>query len=119
MIPPMLLQPYIENAIIHGFGAKSIQGKLSVYFGENKGRTTVVIDDDGIGREAGKITKIVKDGTKSISMGMKLISRRVELLNDMLENVFEIKIEDKRNEEGLPSGTKIEISFNAIREEEL
>jgi len=51
-IPPMLLQPYIENAIWHGLRYKKDKGYLKVLINQtNKETVQIVIEDNGIGRE--------------------------------------------------------------------
>jgi LytS/YehU family sensor histidine kinase len=56
-IPPMLLQPFVENAIIHGFGKNEIKGNLIIQLSFNEKSISCVIDDDGIGIDANNVDK--------------------------------------------------------------
>ena len=51
-IPPMLVQPYIENAIWHGLRYKEEKGHLQVEVAQNGSGIKISIEDDGIGRQA-------------------------------------------------------------------
>ena len=50
-IPAMLLQPYVENSILHGFSEKTIKGHLTIAIGKNEEGLCCSIEDNGIGRE--------------------------------------------------------------------
>lgn len=56
-IPPMLLQPFVENAIIHGFGKNEIKGNLVIQLSFNEKYISCVIDDDGIGIDENNVDK--------------------------------------------------------------
>jgi tetratricopeptide (TPR) repeat protein len=79
-IPPMLVQPYIENAIWHGLRYKKEKGFLSVEMKEEKGDLKIIIEDDGIGRKASQELKTANQKAKT-STGIKNISNRLEVLN--------------------------------------
>lgn len=55
-IPPMILQPLVENAIIHGMKGISYQGEITINFEENNSELIVTIDDNGVGRKASTST---------------------------------------------------------------
>jgi LytS/YehU family sensor histidine kinase len=56
-IPSMILQPFVENAIIHGFGKNEIKGNLIIQLSFNEKSISCVIDDDGIGIDANNVDK--------------------------------------------------------------
>ncbi|NAS29969.1 hypothetical protein GTQ40_03200 [Flavobacteriaceae bacterium R38] len=103
-IPSMLLQPFIENAIIHGLLPKPNGSKtVSINFEKNGQMLVCEIDDNGIGREAsGKKTHIHKRGRKS--RGLEVTRQRLNTLNDSEDN---IEITDKTDNSGNASGTKV------------
>lgn len=79
-IPPMILQPYIENAIIHGLVHKNSPGTITLEITKIENGIRCVITDNGIGRA--KATEIKKNsGLKTKSRGMMITRERLELLN--------------------------------------
>lgn len=105
LIPPLLLQPFIENAIWHGLLPSKRNKKiliLKVIADENNIR--IIIDDNGIGRK-NKDSGKVRDSHKS--MGMQITKERIELYNKNYSSKINYHIVDKENEKGDPEGTKI------------
>lgn len=103
-IPPMLLQPYIENAIWHGLRYREEKGVLEVSV-RSKGDDTleICISDDGIGRKRSAELK-TQHQKKNRSKGMGNIKQRVAILNDMYENKVSVNISDLHKD---GSGTKV------------
>lgn len=103
-IPPMLLQPYIENAIWHGLRYRESKGLLSVYVNENNlNSIAICIMDNGIGRKKSAEIK-TQNQKKQNSKGMGIIKKRVAILNDMYSDKVDIKISDLQID---GSGTKV------------
>ncbi|NVK52969.1 MAG: histidine kinase [Flavobacteriaceae bacterium] len=105
-IPPMLLQPYIENAIWHGLRYKKEKGNLLISM-EQKDKDTILIciQDDGIGREKSKQLK-TENQLKRKSKGMTNIKNRIDILNSMYEDRISVSVSDMF-ENG--EGTKVEL----------
>ncbi|CAA0223640.1 two-component system-sensor histidine kinase [Tenacibaculum maritimum] len=101
LIPPMLLQPYIENAIWHGLRYKKSKGLLEVSMKQQKeGYVEIVIKDDGVGREKSTALK-TKNQLKQKSKGMSTIKKRITILNEMYQDVIDVKVADLfKNGEG-------------------
>lgn len=105
-IPPMLLQPYIENAIWHGLRYKEEKGVLEIHISKvDANSISVVIIDDGVGRKR-SIELKTKNQLKQKSKGMSTIQKRIEILNDMYQDRIDIKVSDAF-EDG--TGTKVEL----------
>ncbi len=107
-IPPMILQPYVENAIIHGLMHKMVKGSLYIGFslvGEN---ILCVIEDDGIGREKSAELRR-QSGIVRKSRGMLITGERLSILNQYSSQRYEVKVIDLKNELGEASGTRVEI----------
>lgn len=103
-IPPMLLQPYIENAIWHGLRYKKEKGLLEVNVQSTRGNVLEIsISDDGIGRKKSAELK-TQHQKKQRSKGMGNIRQRVAILNEMHKNKVAVDISDL-NKDG--SGTKV------------
>ncbi len=103
-IPPMLLQPYIENSIWHGLRYKEDKGFLKIHLEKlNKETIQITIADNGIGRKKSASLK-TSNQKKQKSKGMGNIKRRVAILNDMYRDKVDVHISDLE-EDG--SGTKV------------
>ncbi|SHJ60118.1 histidine kinase [Pseudozobellia thermophila] len=103
-IPPMLLQPYIENAIWHGLRYKGEKGFLHIGLRQgDKNVLVITITDNGIGRT--KSAELKTDNQKKRkSKGMGNIKKRIAILNDMYKNKLDVRIFDL---EADGSGTKV------------
>ncbi|MHA7056022.1 tetratricopeptide repeat-containing sensor histidine kinase [Aquimarina sp. M1] len=100
MIPPMLLQPYVENAVWHGLRYKEEKGLLSIHFNKtNNEIIEIVITDDGIGREKSKALK-TQNQKKQKSQGMSNIQKRITILNTMYKDKVDVFISDLTDEGG-------------------
>jgi two-component system LytT family sensor kinase len=104
-IPPMLIQPYIENAIWHGLRYLDSKGKLLITLKEEESVVICIVQDNGIGREKSKELK-TKHQKEQKSTGMKNTSERLDILNDI--NGFNLKVEI-HDLESDGSGTKVKI----------
>lgn len=93
-IPPMLLQPYVENAIWHGLRYKKEKGFLKVQLLKKDDETLQVkISDNGIGRKQSAALKTDYQKKKK-SKGMQNIKQRINILNEMYKDKVEVFIED-------------------------
>ena len=109
-IPPMIIQPYVENAILHGLvPLTDKRGKLTLNFSHHHQTLNCIIDDNGIGRKKAMELKHKKDLGK-ISLGMEISEDRIELLN-IQTNLFTIVNVIDKQENGVSVGTRIEISI--------
>lgn len=93
-IPPMLLQPYIENAVWHGLRYKKEKGFLDISIvktGEDE--IAITIADNGIGREKSQALK-TENQQKHNSKGMGNIKKRVAILNEMYKDKVDVFIDD-------------------------
>jgi len=109
IIPPMLLQPYIENAVWHGLRYKKTKGRLDIDIAQTKeDEITITITDDGIGREKSKALK-TKNQQKQNSKGMGNIKKRVSILNDMYKDKVDVSVDDFQDEED--TGTKVVVTL--------
>ena len=103
-IPPMLLQPYIENAIWHGLRYRESKGILTVSVEQKTDSSIAIcITDNGIGRKKSAAIK-TENQRKQKSKGMGIIQKRVAILNDMYSDRVAIKITDLETD---GSGTKV------------
>lgn len=107
-IPPMLLQPYIENAIWHGLRYKEEKGFLKIDIkAVNKETLGIVISDNGIGRKKSEELK-TQNQKKQKSKGMGNIKKRIAILNEMHKDKVDVCITDLENT-GI--GTKVQFTL--------
>lgn len=105
-IPPMLLQPYIENAIWHGLRYKKEKGQLDIHIAKvNEHAVKITILDNGVGRKQSAALK-TKNQLKQKSKGMSTTHSRIQILNDMYQDRISVSIADVF-EDG--TGTKVEL----------
>lgn len=108
LIPPMLFQPYLENAIKHGLMNKNQDRMLNLsIIQKDKNSIFITIDDNGIGREQASLQR--KNTPKHQSMGMSITDERVQLLGVTNDLHISIKIIDKKTKQGISEGTRVEI----------
>ena len=107
-IPPMLLQPYIENAIWHGLRYKEEKGQLKVALSPiGSEKIKIVITDDGIGRKQSKQLK-TKNQKKQKSKGMGNIQRRIAILNALHAEQVKVEVDDLKPD---GTGTRVELEL--------
>ena len=106
LMPPLIMQPFIENAIWHGLNKKETKGNLSVSILKQNEKLVCIIDDDGAGRqkEAGIITKQNK------ALGVHITQQRINKLIDTTGQFASVEIIDKK-ENGIAKGTCVIITL--------
>lgn len=109
-IPPMIIQPYIENAIWHGISnRKEVKGKILICFEMIDDKLKCTIEDNGIGRAKTKELKPVT--SKKESLGMLITHQRLQHLHSALEMEIEPEIID------LHTGTRVVIYLPFIQKD--
>jgi len=111
-IPPLLLQPFCENAIWHGLMHKEGQGRLDIELILQDNILNCIITDNGVGR--GKAEELnSKTAEKQKSMGLKITTERLALLNREKKGVNTFyEIEDLLDENGKAGGTKVNLRIS-------
>ena len=107
-IPNMIIQPYVENSIIHGILPKHEHGNLNISFKKHdKNTLLILIEDDGIGFNKAK--ENAKVGHKSL--GTKTIENILELNTKLTGKRQTVEIIDKSDLLNSEQGTRIIISI--------
>jgi len=108
MIPPMLLQPFVENAIWHGLMQKEGEGTITVEIKkQDEEFLNISITDDGIGRE--KAAEIKSKSATHKSHGLKVTSQRIEMMNKLNSTGAHVNIIDLKDDQGHATGTRVEL----------
>lgn len=107
-VPPLIIQPFVENAIVHGLRNKdNNDGSLSIRISKISNRIVYTVTDNGIGRAAANQIGSGKDK----SYGLEISYERVKLFNK--ETTPSVEIEDLY-ENGKPAGTRVQVQLNII-----
>lgn len=111
-IPPMILQPYIENAIRHGVRYRGDgKGKIMIKMEKSADHLVCCIIDNGIGRKLSQEYKS-KNPIEYQSKGMQLTAKRIEMFNKLHVSKISIKINDLEDDvHHEPLGTEVVICF--------
>ena len=113
VIPPMLIQPYVENAIWHGLMHKTNgeHRKVELYVEKADDNLVCIIKDNGIGRKRAAQLKEQKPTRHKRSMGMQITRDRLEIINKLYNINATVEISDLEDKEGKALGTKVELSI--------
>jgi ligand-binding sensor domain-containing protein len=108
-VPTMLIQPFAENAILHGLLPKQGNGILDITIFKQGDFILCCITDNGIGRK--KALELKGDSLRKThkSFGLKITQDRLELLNTLQKSSLNVKIVDLVDEAGMGCGTRVEI----------
>jgi len=106
-IPPLIIQPFVENAIWHGLHAKKESGIIDINVRETEEDVLLItITDDGIGRKAAALTK--NKNTEHKSYGIAITIERLQLLNPKNQ----VQIIDLYADDQTSLGTKVELTLH-------
>jgi len=107
-LPSMILQPFVENAIIHGVAHLDKRGKIAVTFIRKGKRLNCAIEDNGIGRAKAKMVKSqISEGHKSAALD--ITRERLNLLRSGKAAKNSLEIIDLMDEAGNALGTRVEV----------
>lgn len=111
-IPPMLLQPFIENALVHGIAPKLGSGHINISFSSHDNRLICVVEDDGIGRKASATRSRISDHN---SKATQIINEYLQALNQRERaEAFVLDIQDLTDATGKGVGTRIRLTMPLI-----
>jgi LytS/YehU family sensor histidine kinase len=109
LVPPLILQPYVENAIGHGLAPKQGSKQLQLKIGQSPSNLLITIRDNGVGRS---FSKKIRLESKQIhqSVAMDLTSKRINLSDDGQSQSDNITITDLFDN-GQPAGTEVKLQL--------
>lgn len=110
-VPPLLIQPYVENAIWHGLMHLEKEGKLHIHVFYDQETLCINIEDNGIGRAKAAELKS-KSATSQKSHGMEVTAARIDIINQLYNTNNQVFITDLYNEKGEASGTRVELRLS-------
>lgn len=105
LVPPMLLQPFVENSIWHGISPKNGGGKILIKARILDDMIEYIVEDDGIGREQSSRLKIAMKRPARKSFGIRVIQSRINMINESKNNKAQVELTD------LEEGTRVSIKI--------
>lgn len=105
-LPPLLIQPFVENAILHGVVPKDENGKIDIYFDVENGQLTCSVTDDGIGLQESKTLK-ENSVTAHKSMALDITRKRLDIMETTTSKSAQIEITDLKTEN--KNGTRVKL----------
>ena len=112
-VPPLILQPYVENAIWHGLMHKEEKGQLDVEVSEENDHLLFKITDNGIGRvKAAELAS--KSATKHKSMGLRITAHRIAIVQNSQTLTSPVTVKDLVNPDGTAAGTEVIIKMPVL-----
>jgi len=112
-VPPLIIQPFAENAIWHGLMNKEGEGHLSINIQQENSTLICTIADDGIGRK--KAAELKNKSGKHRSMGMKITESRIAMMQKMSEENNSVEIRDLVDADGNAAGTEVLLRIPVAR----
>ena len=110
-VPPFLLQPILENAIWHGLSQKEGSKDLKISVFEKGDIVICSVRDNGIGREKAKANLLRNRVIAKKSVGLKNAMERLALFKELYDIEILLDIIDRKDEQGNPTGTQVNISI--------
>lgn len=110
-IPPLLLQPYVENALWHGLMPKEENGTVKIILKKTETTLCCLIEDDGIGRVKSSELNNKKDRK---SAGTNITAKRIDLINSVYNIKIGVSIDDLQDQDGNPGGTRVVVFLPLI-----
>lgn len=108
-IAPLIIQPFVENAIIHGLVPKKDNCALKIEVTKiSEEKLLCVIEDNGVGREYSERMK-ENGGNTHKSYGMSITRRRLEMMSKISNEDFAVEIEDLYDDNNIAEGTRVNI----------
>ncbi len=109
-LPPLLLQPFVENAIIHGLIPKKEKGLIAIKFSIRNENLVCTIEDNGIGFHK---SQEIKESLVSVhkSMALDITKKRLEMMEVSTSQKANVEIEENKNNQGEILGTKVVLNL--------
>jgi hypothetical protein len=110
-IPPMLIQPYVENAIWHGIMHRDnrSKGRVLISICKKGGALHCIVRDNGIGRKKAMELAAQSQGPKKSSMGMQITQERIDMINKLYNRSTSVTVTDLVDADQRPAGTEVHL----------
>ncbi len=105
VVPPLILQPFVENSIWHGIAKKQGNGHILIQIKKDGEMISCIVEDDGVGRKETDDVAALKDSSGRRSLGMKITKERIDMINTIKKTNAVVKLTD------LAQGTRVEVQL--------
>ncbi len=105
MVPPLILQPFVENSIWHGIAKKQGIGNIFIHIKKEGEMVSCIVEDNGVGRQVTDGIIALKDNSGKRSLGMKITKERIDIINKVKNANAFVKLTD------LEQGTRVEVKL--------
>ena len=105
LVPPMILQPFIENSIWHGISNKDGMGHIDIDIKRDGQMIVCVVEDNGVGRK----NTITNGSNQNTSLGVKITKERIDIINKNKKIKGTVTLQDK--EQGLRVEVKLPLEL--------
>ncbi|MEO8146499.1 MAG: tetratricopeptide repeat protein [Bacteroidia bacterium] len=105
LVPPMILQPFVENSILHGLQHKESEGKIVISVKKENDMIVCTVEDNGVGREKAMEMKEKTSTHKGESLGMKITNARIDIINKIKKAKASVNLTD------LSEGMRVEVKL--------
>jgi LytS/YehU family sensor histidine kinase len=112
-VPPLIIQPYVENAIWHGLMPKEEKGQLDIEVSQENEYLFIKISDDGVGRRQ-SADYSSKTASLHKSLGLRITADRIAMVELMSTKQSSVVINDLMNPDGTPAGTEVTIKIPVL-----
>jgi ligand-binding sensor domain-containing protein len=110
-IPPMLIQPFVENSMRHGLRHKAEgKGNILIRFEVSGHQLVVTVEDNGIGRKKAAGYK-TREHIEYQSKGMSLTADRIRVMNTKYDGGIRVDVTDLEDDRGRATGTRVTLNF--------
>jgi anti-sigma regulatory factor (Ser/Thr protein kinase) len=110
LIPPLILQPFVENSIWHGLMKKNGNGRILISVQKDADMLLCIVEDNGIGREKSDTFKTEVKKIEKQSLGMKITNSRIDILNKVNKSNAEITLTDL--DEGMRAEVRLPLQLS-------
>jgi len=107
LVPPLIVQPFVENSIWHGLNGNKLNGKLAIRISRSDGMLQYVVEDNG----SNESKEETRPQGKKKSLGMSLTRERLEVLNKTKGSNASFTVSDLKNADGDYAGKKVVLNL--------
>jgi len=109
-IPPLIIQPFVENAVWHGLMPKASSGQVEIDISAEKDYLSIKITDDGVGRNKSRAQQQSQTATHR-SLGINITSQRIRMVHSAGTNIPPVSFVDLVDSLGRPAGTEVTLKL--------
>jgi len=108
LVPPLILQPFVENSIFHGLQHKGGEGKILIRVQKENNMIICTVEDNGVGRHKAMEMKEKTAAHKGESLGMKITNARIDIINKIKKAKASVSLTD------LTEGMRVEVKLPLV-----